>query len=137
MTLSRRQEQILTYISNFIRDRGRSPSYAEIASAIGLQSLGTVSAHVRALATAGYLTIARGKRFGISLSDVLKVALFKPEKKWPPTPDADTNVEYLCHCVDGGLKFWQVLEWDGENFLLMEEPYSQCVQRWGQLPEGL
>jgi hypothetical protein len=65
----------------------------------------------------------------------VELEMFDPKSKLPPTPDADTTVEYLCFCRDSTFSFWQVLEWDGEDFLLCEEPYTRFVMLWAELPE--
>ncbi len=82
-----------------------------------------------------------------AVSSRLELVMFDPKKKLPPMPDADRTAEYLCFCRDGDLSFWQVLEWDGEDFLLrtlaianrafsllMETPYTEFVVRWMELP---
>jgi repressor LexA len=53
--LTSRRRQILDYISRSMERRGCSPSMREIAEAVGLRSVSTVSYHLEILAEAGYL----------------------------------------------------------------------------------
>lgn len=55
MALTRRQKEVMDYLSNFIDRNGYSPSYEEIASGLGLASLATVHKHVQALEAKQYL----------------------------------------------------------------------------------
>ena len=49
MALTRRQKEVMDFLSSFIEKHGYSPSYEEIASGLGLASLATVHKHVQAL----------------------------------------------------------------------------------------
>ncbi len=55
MALTRRQKEVMDFLSQFIADRGYSPSYEEIASGLGLASLATVHKHIQALEAKQYL----------------------------------------------------------------------------------
>lgn len=55
MALTRRQKELMDYLSGFIQRQGYSPSYEEIATGLGLASLATVHKHVQALETKQYL----------------------------------------------------------------------------------
>jgi repressor LexA len=55
MALTKRQRQILDYIESFIDAYGYSPSFEEIASYFGYNSLATVHEHIQNLAQKGYL----------------------------------------------------------------------------------
>ncbi len=55
MALTRRQKEVMDYLSNFIDQNGYSPSYEEIASGLGLASLATVHKHIQALEAKQYL----------------------------------------------------------------------------------
>ena len=55
MALTRRQKEVMDYLSNFIDQNGYSPSYEEIASGLGLASLATVHKHIQALESKQYL----------------------------------------------------------------------------------
>lgn len=55
MALTRRQKQVMDFLSKFIEDHGYSPSYEEIAGGLGLASLATVHKHIQALEAKLYL----------------------------------------------------------------------------------
>jgi repressor LexA len=55
MALTRRQKDLLDFLSTFIEKNGYSPSYEEIASGMDLTSLATVHKHIQSLETKGYL----------------------------------------------------------------------------------
>ena len=55
LALTKRQRQVLDYISNFVEEQGYSPSLEEIAAAFGLSSVATVHKHVKHLVEKGYL----------------------------------------------------------------------------------
>ncbi|HUP03261.1 MAG TPA: transcriptional repressor LexA [Bryobacteraceae bacterium] len=56
MALTRRQKQVLDYISDFIDENGYSPSFEEVAGGLELASLATVHKHISVLQSKGYLT---------------------------------------------------------------------------------
>src|SRR5579875_1519833 len=55
MALTRRQKEVMDFLSNFIANNGYSPSYEEIASGLSLASLATVHKHIQALEAKQYL----------------------------------------------------------------------------------
>ena len=55
MALTRRQKEVMEFLDGFIKERGYSPSFEEIAAALGLASLATVHKHVQALQAKQYL----------------------------------------------------------------------------------
>lgn len=55
MALTRRQKEVMEFVSSFIEKNGYSPSYEEIASGLGLASLATVHKHVQALEAKQYV----------------------------------------------------------------------------------
>ena len=55
MAITRRQRQVLDFITSFIRENGYSPSYEEIGEGLGLSSLATVHKHISNLDQKGYL----------------------------------------------------------------------------------
>src|SRR5881628_1270625 len=56
MAITRRQRQVYDYISEFVAEKGYSPSFEEIAKGLGLSSLATVHKHVSNLQKKGLLT---------------------------------------------------------------------------------
>lgn len=55
MALTRRQKEVMDFLSGFIEKHGYSPSYEEIASGLELASLATVHKHIQALEAKQYL----------------------------------------------------------------------------------
>jgi repressor LexA len=55
MALTRRQKEVLDFISQFVERNGYSPSYEEIASGLNLASLATVHKHLSALEAKQYI----------------------------------------------------------------------------------
>ena len=49
MALTKRQKEVLDFIADFVEENGYSPSYEEVAQALGLASLATVHKHIQAL----------------------------------------------------------------------------------------
>lgn len=55
MPLTKRQKEILDYITTFIDERGYAPSFEEIAESFGYASLATVHEHLSNLERKGYI----------------------------------------------------------------------------------
>ena len=55
MAITRRQKEVIDFLSNFTQKNGYSPSYEEIAHGLGLTSLATVHKHVTNLQNKGLL----------------------------------------------------------------------------------
>jgi repressor LexA len=55
MAVTRRQKEVLDFLTNFVRKNEYSPSYDEIARGLGLKSLATVHKHITNLANKGLL----------------------------------------------------------------------------------
>ncbi|MGB0122238.1 MAG: transcriptional repressor LexA [Silvibacterium sp.] len=55
MAITRRQKEVLDFISSFTQRNGYSPSYEEIAHGLGLRSLATVHKHITNLHNKGLL----------------------------------------------------------------------------------
>jgi repressor LexA len=55
MALTRRQKEVMDFLSGFIQKHGYSPSYDEIATGLQLASLATVHKHIQALEAKQYL----------------------------------------------------------------------------------
>lgn len=52
---SKKQQQLLEFIDDFIKQHGYGPSYREIMSGLGYKSVSTVAVHVNGLLTKGYI----------------------------------------------------------------------------------
>jgi len=53
--LTKRQSEILKFITNFVKDNDYSPSYREIAEGLGLSSPATIHQHIQLIKTKGFL----------------------------------------------------------------------------------
>ena len=54
--ISKRQKQVLDYVSEFIETHGYSPTVREIGKGVGLYSSSTVQGHLGVLKARGYIT---------------------------------------------------------------------------------
>lgn len=90
MAITRRQKEVIDFLSSFTQKNGYSPSYEEIASGLGLSSLATVHKHITNLQNKGLLQRAhnrsrsidvlpaRSKRSGDRLPLLGRIAAGKP-----------------------------------------------------------
>lgn len=69
MALTRRQKELMDFLSNFIERNGYSPSYDEIATGLSLASLATVHKHVQALETKQYLKRSYNHSRSLEIAD--------------------------------------------------------------------
>lgn len=53
---TKKQQQLLQFISDFLNEHNYAPSYREIMTALGYKSVSTVAVHVDGLIAKGYLT---------------------------------------------------------------------------------
>ena len=68
MPLTKRQKEILDYISSFIDERGYAPSFEEIAESFGYSSLATVHEHLSNLERKGYIRKAYNESRSVELT---------------------------------------------------------------------
>lgn len=61
MAVTRRQKEVLDFISGFVQHNGYSPSYEEIARGLSLKSLATVHKHVTNLQNKGLIARAHNR----------------------------------------------------------------------------
>jgi len=66
-TLTKKQKQVLDFVTGFIDEHGFAPSYEEVASGVGLSSASTVHAHVENLVRKGHLIKKWGANRSIDL----------------------------------------------------------------------
>ena len=83
MALTRRQQQVLDFISGFLDENGFSPSFEEIAGGLKLASLATVHKHISVLQSKSYLT--RG--FNRSRSLELSPKYLQEQRRPKPAPE--------------------------------------------------
>ena len=63
-SLTKKQTEILNYVTDFVGEHGYAPSYREIAQHFKLASVATVHDHITALVEKGYLRDAEGRLSG-------------------------------------------------------------------------
>lgn len=68
MALTKRQKEVLDFISEYIQGHGYSPSYEEIGKALELASLATVHKHISALEQKQYLRRAYNQSRSLELA---------------------------------------------------------------------
>jgi repressor LexA len=61
MKLTEKQKAFLSYISRYVEDWGRSPSFEEICSHFGFTSYNTVTTYLKTLERKGYIRLPRKK----------------------------------------------------------------------------
>src|SRR6201994_4537078 len=67
MAITRRQKEVLDFLSGFTQRKGYSPSYEEIAAGLGLNSLATVHKHITNLHNKGMLQRAHNRSRSIDV----------------------------------------------------------------------
>ena len=67
MAITRRQKEVLDFLTGFTQRKGYSPSYEEIAAGLGLNSLATVHKHVTNLHNKGLLQRAHNRSRSIDV----------------------------------------------------------------------
>jgi repressor LexA len=67
MAITRRQKEVIDFLSSFTATHGYSPSYEEIAEGLGLNSLATVHKHVTNLQNKGLLQRAHNRSRSIDV----------------------------------------------------------------------
>ena len=78
MNITKRQADVVNFIETFIRDRGYSPTFEEIAKGTGLKSLATVHKHITNLERRGRITRAANNSRSIDIVPEGKMARFRP-----------------------------------------------------------
>lgn len=69
MALTRRQKEVMDFLSGFLEEHGYSPSYEEIATGLGLASLATVHKHIQALEAKQYLRRSYNHSRSLEIAD--------------------------------------------------------------------
>ena len=69
ITLTKRQQEVLSFIRTFMDEEGFPPTRAEIARALGFRSVNAAEDHLRALQRKGAIEILTGTSRGIRLPD--------------------------------------------------------------------
>jgi repressor LexA len=95
---SPRQQQVLELIGQFLQRRGRPPTRADLAAALGLRNRQGIDQHLRALAAKGFISLEPGVARGIRLlgaavsSSTRRLALYGRVAAGRPTLAID-NIE--------------------------------------------
>lgn len=96
MALTRRQKEVMDFLSGFIEKHGYSPSYDEIAQGLKLASLATVHKHIQALETKQYLR----RSYNHSRSLEIAERYFAEERARKPQP-ANATIPLLGRIAAG------------------------------------
>jgi SOS-response transcriptional repressor LexA len=80
---TKKQQELLQFIGDFVAENNYAPSYREIMTLLGYKSVSTVAVHVDGLITKGYLTKTDKSARSIRLASEGKVA------------DEDTHLAWL------------------------------------------
>lgn len=86
MALTRRQKEVMDFLSTFIAQHGYSPSYEEIASGLGLASLATVHKHVQALEAKQYVRRSYNHSRSLEIGDRYSA---EENARRPPSVESD------------------------------------------------
>jgi repressor LexA len=84
--LTKRQNQILKYISEHIDNRGFPPTRNELSEHFGFRSPNAAESHLRALAKKGVIALERGRSRGIALTALSAAALPAAGRMRRPLP---------------------------------------------------
>lgn len=79
--LTKRQKEVLDFVSQYIEDHGYAPSYREIAAAFNFGSVATVAEHIESLVTKGMLQ--KGENEARSIQLVAKEQFNAPSVSLP------------------------------------------------------
>lgn len=82
--LSKRQQQILDFIKQEVKQKGYPPSVREIGSAVGLASSSTVHGHLSRLESKGYIRRDPTKPRAIEILEIEDDNIVKREAKYVP-----------------------------------------------------
>lgn len=92
---TRRQKEVLGYITRFIENHGFEPSYQQIALSLGIASKGVIAKHIEALEKQGLITRRRDNGiFKLELSSASSIADFVCEIDWLKVSQNDIEVEW-------------------------------------------
>lgn len=91
---TKKQQELLAFVTSFITEQGYGPSYREIMNALGYKSVSTVAVHVEGLIAKGYLR--RGENAARSLEIVKKTS----DQKTVDPSDVVGQIEALIKTSD-------------------------------------
>jgi repressor LexA len=73
MSLTKRQKEILAFLSDYLKERGYSPSLDEIAKHFGIASLNAIYKHLRVLEERGFIRRLSNRARSITILDQASV----------------------------------------------------------------
>lgn len=76
--MTRRERDLLIFICDFILERGKSPTYAEMATGLGLKSRGNTHRLVQKLVLKGYVVAEPHSFRSVELIDAERAATWSP-----------------------------------------------------------
>ncbi|MDQ3089374.1 MAG: transcriptional repressor LexA [Acidobacteriota bacterium] len=91
---TRRQKEVLDYITRFIENHGFEPSYQQIAMSLGVASKGGIAKHIGQLEKQNFITRRRENGiFKLELRSASSIADFVCEIEWLDVPKNKTLAE--------------------------------------------
>ena len=84
MPLTKRQKEVMEFITEFVRENGYSPSYEELATGLKLASVATVHKHVSSLEAKQYLNRAYNQSRSLQVTN----RYLQEQRRMEPTPIA-------------------------------------------------
>jgi SOS-response transcriptional repressor LexA len=103
---TKKQQELLQFITDFLTEHNYAPSYREIMTALGYKSVSTVAVHVNGLVGKGYLTKSDKSARSVRLSVEVKpdddhTAWLRTEIRRREAAGADTKqLDVLRHAVE-------------------------------------
>ena len=88
MPLTKRQKEVMEFITEFVRENGYSPSYEELATGLKLASVATVHKHVSSLEAKQYLTRAYNQSRSLQVTN----RYLQEQRRMDPTPIASRAI---------------------------------------------
>lgn len=91
---TKRQREVLDYITSFIEERGYEPSYQQIARHFRISSKSAIAKHIAALESQGLLSRQRENgSFGLQISSKIAVSEAVYAIEWLKLPQAEEHEE--------------------------------------------
>lgn len=103
---TKKQQELLQFIADFLREHDYAPSYREVMAVLGYKSVSTVAVHVDGLIAKGYLTKTDKSARSIRLATEhtaehdAHVAWLKTELAKREAAGNDSDVEVLRQAID-------------------------------------
>lgn len=95
---SKKQQELLQYLDDFIREHGYGPSYREMMRGLGYKSVSTVAAHVDGLIARGYIR----KKDNSARS--IEIITLRSDNSQPPLPGEEQHKAWLAEKLNDALR---------------------------------